>query len=365
MAATAVALALFPAGAQGVELRRIATLDSPTYLTAPRGDHKRVFVTEQDGVVRVIKRGRVVGRPFLDISGSVSSGGERGLLSIAFDPGYQRNRRFYTYSTDNQGDISVDAFKRNSRDRQRANFNSRENLFEVQHRAAANHNGGQLQFGPDGLLYAGTGDGGEAFDPPNNAQNPNSLLGKLLRIDAGEPGARPQVFALGLRNPYRFSFDRLNGALVIGDVGQSEREEVDYGSLDQLRGANFGWKCREGSIATRNALDPDLPCTPAGKVVDPIFEYSHARGGCAITGGYVVRDRRLTGLFGRYVYGDFCAPRLRSIEAPSGRDDRPLPITVESLSSFGEDAGGCLYAISLEGPIAKLVPDSGGSRKPC
>jgi hypothetical protein len=151
---------------------------------------------------------------------------------------------------------------------------------------------------------------------------------------------------------------------VIGDVGQSEREEVDYGALEQLRGANFGWKCREGSIATRNPLDPDLPCTPAGEVVDPIFEYSHSRG-CAITGGYVVRDRRLPGLFGRYVYGDFCTPRLRSIEVPSGRDDRPLPITVASLSSFGEDAGGCLYAISLDGPVSKLVPRSGGSRRPC
>ena len=347
-----------------MKLRQIADVDSPTYVTAPPGDHKRLFITQQDGLVRVMKKGRLIGKPFLDLTGVTEESGERGLLSIAFHPDYKKNRRLYAYYTDQQsGDIRVDGFKRSAKDPERAAFKSRDPIFSVPHRDNANHNGGQLQFGPDGLLYAGTGDGGGSYDLDNNAQNPGSNLGKLLRLDPLAGGA-PEQFAIGLRNPYRFSFDRLSGALTIGDVGQNEREEVNYGPLADLKGANFGWKCREGTIATPDQGDADLPCTPAGKRVDPIFDYSHSRG-CSITGGYVVRDRRLGGLFGRYIYGDFCDPVVRSIEVPSGRDDQPTGLRVDSLSSFGEDAGGCVYTTSLDGSVSKIVPDSGGSKKPC
>ena len=364
MAATGMAMTLFPACAGAVSLKPVGNFDEPTYVTAPRGDHTRLFVTEREGLIRVMKRGKVVKKPFLDMSGVTTTDGERGLLSMAFHPRYKKNRRFYTYSTDRAGDIRVDAFKRRSKKRQRAKFKSRKLLIKVAHPGQSNHNGGQVQFGPDGLLYAGTGDGGGSYDAPNNAQDPGSLLGKMLRIDPDRAGARPQQFALGLRNPYRFSFDRQTGAMVIGDVGQGDREEVDYGTLTQLQGANFGWKCREGTIATPDRGDDDLPCTPAGKVVHPIFDYSHSRG-CSITGGYVVRDPRLPALRGRYLYGDLCDPAVRSITIPAGADDRLTGLRVETLVSFGEDAGGCVYTVSLDGPVSKIVQGSGGSRKPC
>ena len=366
MAAAAVAMALFPAGASAVSLKPVGNFDEPTYVTAPRGDHTRLFVTEREGLIRVMKRGKVVRKPFLDMSGTTTTDGERGLLSMAFDPGYKKNRRFYTYSTDQAGDIRVDAFKRRSKDPLRGNFKSRKLLIKVAHPGQSNHNGGQIQFGSDGLLYAGTGDGGGSYDEPNNAQDPGSLLGKMLRIDPNRAGARPQQFAVGLRNPYRFSFDRQTGAMVIGDVGQGDREEVNYGTLSQLQNANFGWKCREGSIATPDpGGDDDLPCTPGGKVVDPIFDYSHSRGGCSITGGYVVRDPKLPALQGRYLYGDLCDSAVRSITVPAGADDRPTGLSVDSLVSFGEDAGGCVYTVSLDGPVSKIVPGPGSSKKPC
>ena len=365
LAAAALAMTLFPACAGAVSLKPIGNFDEPTYVTAPRGDHTRLFVTEREGLIRVMKRGKVVKKPFLDMSGTTTTDGERGLLSMAFDPAYKKNRRFYTYSTDQAGDIRVDAFRRRSKDPLRGNFKSRKLLIKVAHPGQSNHNGGQIQFGPDGLLYAGTGDGGGSYDGSNNAQDPASLLGKMLRIDPDRAGAGPEQFAIGLRNPYRFSFDRQTGALVIGDVGQGDREEVDYGTLSQLEGANFGWKCREGSIATPDpGGDDDLPCTPSGNVVNPIFDYSHPRG-CSITGGYVVRDSRLPALQGRYLYGDLCDPAVRSITVPAGADDRPSGLSVNSLVSFGEDAGGCVYTVSLDGPVSKIVPDSGGSRKPC
>jgi glucose/sorbosone dehydrogenase len=359
LAAAAVAFALFPAQSAAVELRKIGDFAAPTYVTAPRGDHDRLFVTEREGVIRVVKNGKARGKPFLNISDTVTTDGERGLLSMAFDPAYKKNRRFYTYSTDNAGDILIDRFKRHSKSRDRANKGSRTQILKVPHPGFSNHNGGQAQFGPDGRLYVGTGDGGGAYDTSNNAQNPNSSLGKLIAIDPAAP-SQPDVFAIGLRNPYRFSFDRLTGALALSDVGQDTREEVNLGTLEQLNNANFGWRCREGRIAT-----PGVVCTPQGKVIEPIFDYDRSRGGCSITGGYVVRDRRLSGLFGRYIYGDLCDPPLRTIEVPSGRDDRPVGLAVDQLVSFGEDAGGCVYTVSLDGPVSKLAPSKGGSKKPC
>jgi glucose/arabinose dehydrogenase len=376
IAAAAVAVALGPgAGSAGaVKLVEVGAFEQPTYVAAPAGDHKRLFVVEREGVIRVMKKGRTRGRPFLDISQQVSTDGERGLLSIAFHPGYAKNRLLYAYYTDRGGDIRIDEFRRRANDRERAIPASQRHVLRIEHSALSNHNGGQLQFGPDGLLYAGPGDGGGGNDPTNNAQNRDRLLGKLLRIDprgdpyrippnnpfvGPTPGA-PEVFAYGLRNPYRFSFDRTTGALVIADVGQNLIEEVDYGTIADLAGANFGWRCFEGSRRTPGVIPP---CSPTDHE-RPIFEYEHGPG-CSITGGYVVRDRRLGGLFGRYIFGDLCDPRIRSIKVPSGAGGRDTGLEVPQLVSFGQDAGGCLYAVSIEGPVSKLVPNRSSNRKPC
>ncbi|MBA2764102.1 MAG: PQQ-dependent sugar dehydrogenase [Thermoleophilaceae bacterium] len=359
IAVAAVAIGAVPASA--LQLKTVEKFAQPTYVTAPRGDHKRLFVVEREGVVRVMVKGKTRSKSFLDISGPVSTDGEGGLLSIAFDPRYENNRRFYTYSTDAEGDIRIDEFKRRGGDQERAQPGSRRSVLEVPHRLFTNHKGGQIQFGPDGMLYIATGDGGGANDPSNNAQSRSSLLGKMLRIDAATSGARPEIFATGLRNPYRFSFDRRGGNLAIGDVGQGQREEVDFGSLSALHGADFGWRCREGSIATPGVP----PCQPAGRRVDPVFEYDHSRG-CSITGGYVVRDKELGSLFGRYIYGDLCDPRLRSVNLPSGSGDQPVgKLRVGTLVSFGEDAGGCIYTVSLEGTVSKLVKNKRASARPC
>jgi glucose/arabinose dehydrogenase len=227
---------------------------------------------------------------------------------------------------------------------------------KIEHSRFPNHNGGQLQFGPDGKLYIGTGDGGSFGDPSENAQDGGSLLGKLLRIDPrASKGGRKAVFAKGLRNPWRFSFDRETGNLVIGDVGQDSREEIDYETLKSARGANFGWDAFEGFARFKS---PDA--SPPPKQHDrPIHDYPTAGGNCAITGGYVVRDPNLPSLFGRYLYADFCAGEIRSLipEIGGARDDGPVGLgRLEQLSSFGEDAAGQVYAASLNGGVYRFVP---------
>jgi len=288
----------------------------------------------------------------------VTTGGERGLLSIAFPPDYRRSRRFYVYYTDRQGDIRVDEFKRRSATR--AARGSRRALVEIPHRTNSNHNGGQLQF-LGNLLYFGTGDGGSGGDPPNNAQNRRSRLGKLLRIDPRRPGAVPQIYSYGLRNPYRFSFDTVTRAeqprIAIGDVGQDGFEELDYTTVEDAQGANFGWDAFEGFAPYRgaNSGTPD-----PGGTVKPTFAYPHSRGGsCSIIGGYVVRDRSLRSLYRRYVYADLCEGQLRSLEPRLRRralGDRRLGLSVSTPSSFGEDTRGRVYVASLEGPVYRLVP---------
>src|SRR3954451_4554490 len=210
-----------------VHLRRIGTFASPTYLTSPPGDKRRLFVVEQAGTIREIRDGRKLAKPFLDIHSQVLSGGERGLLSMAFAPDYAKSGLYYVYYTGHDGDIHVEELP------------SRRQLVRIEHSTYPNHNGGQLQFGPDGRLYAGTGDGGGGGDPFRNAQNPKRLLGKILRFDAAR--RKPQVFAIGFRNPWRFSFDRATGDVVIADVGQDKYEEVDFAKRGTLGGTNFGW----------------------------------------------------------------------------------------------------------------------------
>jgi glucose/arabinose dehydrogenase len=339
----------------GVGLKRIGRFESPVYVTGAPGFPKLLFVVEQGGRVRVLRGGRELGRPFLDIHGLISSGGERGLLSIAFPPDYKQSRRFYVYYTDPAGNIKVDEFKRRSATR--AARGSRRAVVEIPHPVNANHNGGQLQF-LGNLLYFGTGDGGSGGDPPNNAQNRHSLLGKLLRIDPRQAGAQPEIYSYGLRNPFRFSFDTASAKeprIAIGDVGQNRFEELDYTTVAAAQGANFGWDALEGSAPYReeHSGTPD-----PGGTVKPIFAYPHSRGGsCSIIGGYVVHDPSLPSLAGRYVYADLCEGKLRSLVPHLRRasDDHKLGLSVSSPTSFGEDDQGHVYVASLEGPVYRLV----------
>jgi glucose/arabinose dehydrogenase len=355
------------AGGGGVALKKIGSFDAPVYVTGAPGFPELLFVVEQPGRILVLRNGHRVRKPFLDLGDRVSYGGERGLLSIAFPPDYDRSKRFYVYYTDLQGAIRVDEFRRSSATRAAAG--SRREVIRIPHPVNSNHNGGQLQF-LGRLLYLGTGDGGSGGDPPNNAQNKDVLLGKLLRIDPRATGGKPysvpsdnpfvgnpgrdEIYSYGLRNPFRFSFD--GSRIAIGDVGQNQIEELDYTTVAVASGANFGWDAFEGfsRYEDENSGTPD-----PGGTVKPIFAYSHSRGNsCTIIGGYVVRDPRLQGLRGRYIYADLCEGQLRSLVPHLKRasGDRKLGLHVESPSSFGEDDQHRLYVASLEGPVYRLVP---------
>jgi glucose/arabinose dehydrogenase len=348
----------------GLRLKKIGEFSSPVYVTSPPGDKSRVFVVEQGGKIRIVRNGKTLAQPFLDVSGSISSGGERGLLSLAFAPDYRTSGLFYIYYTASNGDIRIVEYQRASANR--AAPGSARIVLGVRH-PASNHNGGLLLFGPDKLLYAGLGDGGGGGDQHGsrgNAQNLSSLLGKIIRIDprlsgrrsykvpggnpfVGRSGARGEVYAYGLRNPWRFTFAP-NGNLVIADVGQGEVEEVDIVSR---KGANLGWRVFEG----RRRYSPGESAPGA---IPPVIQRFHSDGNCSITGGVVVRDPVLSALRGRYIFGDFCrgvieSARLRGAKA---RDVHATRLRVGSLSSFGVDARRRVYAVSLGGPVFRLVP---------
>jgi glucose/arabinose dehydrogenase len=355
-----------PAQARPVRLLRLGNFDQPTYVAAPRGDRRR-FVVEREGTIRIVERGRVLGQPFLDVSDRVSSGGESGLLSMAFARDYSSSRRFYVYYTDRQGFLQIDQFLASAGAPNRADPSSRRSVIRVPH-PRSNHKGGQLEIGSDGMLYAGFGDGGGGGDPDENAQNLSRILGKLIRIEPrpeggysvpadnpfrGRSGARPEIYAYGLRNPYRFSFDRRRGSLVIGDVGQDAIEEIDYvpgreGGRPPRGGYNFGWDVFEGRRRYESGSAPGH--------VPPVIQHSQDAGFCSIIGGYVIRDRSLgRGWTGRYVYGDYCEgtirlARLRRPSAPT----HSTRLHVDSLVSFGEDGRGRVYAVSLEGPVYRI-----------
>jgi glucose/arabinose dehydrogenase len=349
-----------------VRLLLLGRFNEPTYLTAPRGDARR-FVVEREGRIRIVQRGRVLRRPFLDISDRVTTGGESGLLSMAFARDYASSHRFWVYYTDRQGFIQIDQFRTAAGSPNRADPGSRRSVIRVAHHRF-NHKGGQLQVGPDGMLYAGFGDGGGGGDPDENAQNLGRLLGKMIRIRPnanggysipadnplrGRSGARPEIYAYGLRNPYRYSFDRRRGHLIIGDVGQDEIEEIDFipgrsGGRAPRGGYNFGWDSFEGRNRYESGGAPGH--------VPPVLQHTHSSGFCSITGGYVIRDRSLgRGWTGRYVYGDYCdgTLRLSHLRRPAA-SSRPTRLSVNSLVSFGEDARGRVYAVSLDGPVYRL-----------
>lgn len=321
-------------------------LSALTGISSTPAEPRRLYAVEQVGRIRYLVNGKL-GGTFLDIRDRIVSGGEQGLLSMAFHPAYARNHRFYVNYTDKSGNTRVVEFR--SRNGRAVKSTARQLLFVRQ--PYANHNGGQLQFDSGGKLYVGMGDGGSAGDPGNRAQNMSQRLGKLLRIDPLRVGAKWQIVGLGLRNPWRFSFDRANGDLYIGDVGQGNWEEIDYRPRAQIGTlANYGWKVFEGRVRYSNtALGP-------GQLVAPIDVYSHDEGNCSVTGGYVYRGRAVTAAAGRYFFGDYCSGIVWNLRVQDGRavDVRREPFRVTSLTSFGEDAAGELYFATGNGRILKL-----------
>ncbi len=356
-----VLLARAATPAPAMQLRPVVTgLDQPVQVVHAGDGSGRLFVVEQAGVIRVLRGGRLIPQPFLDIRQRVVAGGEMGLLSVAFHPQYPRNGRlFVNYTAQDGGLRTVIAEYRVSPGNPDVADPAERVLMEIP-QPYRNHNGGLSRFGPDGMLYIGTGDGGSAGDPLNSGQRLDTLLGKVLRIDvdAGAPyrvppdnplmgraGARPEIWAYGLRNPWRFSFDRATGRLFLADVGQNAVEEVNLIE----RGGNYGWNIMEGSRCYRAA-----DCDTAGLRM-PIAEYAHAEG-CSVTGGYVYRSTRVRALVGRYVFGDYCSGRIWTLaESPGARWVMvPLLESRMRISSFGEDQDGELYIVDHRGGLHLL-----------
>ena len=380
-----------------ISLQEIASgLDAPVHLTNAADDSGRIFVVEQPGRIQIIKGGQVQNTPFLDIAGRVLSGGERGLLSVAFPPQYAQKGYFYVYYTNLDGNNQVSRFHLTSNP-DIADSGSEERILLLLHPTYANHNGGQLVFGPDGYLYIGTGDGGGGGDPFDNAQNPDSLLGKLLRIDVepvspttttftvtatvylpliyqyqepsglayrippdnpfvGIQGYREEIWALGLRNPWRFSFDRQTNDLFIGDVGQNRVEEVDFQPAASSGGENYGWNILEGTLC----YDPSTNCVPPDNYSPPVAEYEHGTNdsnGCSITGGYIYRGAAYPSMQGIYFFADYCSGKVWGLQQEPGTWTSKLLISSSpySITSFGEDQDGELYLVAHEGNIFKVV----------
>ncbi len=326
---------------------------------------ERLFVVEQAGVIRVVDSAGLASQPFLDIRDRVGSGGERGLLGLAFPSDFASSGRFYAYYTDRSGTSVLSRF-RVSDDPSRADPASEEVLI-IQAQPRANHNGGQLAFGPDGYLYWGLGDGGGGGDPTNAGQNLATLLGKLLRIDVGPSsgyavpptnpfvtteGALDEIWAYGLRNPWRFSFDRATGDLYVADVGQNQIEEVNFQSAGSPGGQNYGWNVMEGDAC----FAPASGCDQSGLVL-PVFTYRHGpTTGRSITGGYVYRGQEIPELSGRYLYGDYVSGRVWVTDAASGWEGTLLWDADFSISTFGEDAAGELYVVDHDGRLYRLAP---------
>jgi glucose/arabinose dehydrogenase len=343
-------------------------LDAPLHLTAPPGDTERLFVVERAGRIRIVRNEVLLPTPFLDIASLTSAGGERGLLSLAFHPSYDANGHFYVNYTDTGGDTRVVRYTVSASDPDLADPGSAELILTVA-QPFPNHNGGQIAFGPDGMLYIGMGDGGSGGDPLGHGQNPETLLGSLLRIDvdAGSPYAippdnpfadhptiAPEMWAYGLRNPWRFSFDRATGDLYLGDVGQNAIEEISYQHSSSAGGENYGWNVTEGTAC----FDPPSGCATSG-LTPPIYEYDHAEG-CSVTGGFVYRGTAQPALDGRYFFADFCSSWIRSFTVLGGaaldlidHSDELGP--VDQISSFGEDGAGELYVVSLSGSVYRIA----------
>ncbi|MFL5495185.1 MAG: PQQ-dependent sugar dehydrogenase [Gemmatimonadales bacterium] len=358
-----------PEGTAPVGLQPVATgLNNPLYLTSPPGDTDRLFIVEQGGTIRIVKGGALLPDPFLDITSQVSSGGERGLFGVAFDPAYASNGRFVVHYTDTDGNTRLSVFHV-SADPDRADPAS-ETIVLAAQQPFDNHNGGQILFGPDGYLYLGLGDGGSAGDPLGNGQKITDVLADILRLDVssgttavppadnpfvGRADAEPRIWSYGLRNPWRFSFDRTTGDLYIADVGQNAWEEVDVATAASGggKGVNYGWNRMEGTHCYAAGS-----CDTTGLAL-PVLEYDHGQG-CSITGGYVYRGAAIPALQGHYFYGDYCSGWVRSFRVQDGKavDQSQWPTLAPGgpLLSFGEDQAGELYVLSANGTVSRIVP---------
>src|SRR5581483_7848112 len=339
---------------------------SPVFVTHAGDGSYRLFIVEQGGKIKVLQPGAAATTDFLDITTRVLSGGERGLLGLAFHPFYKTNGRFFVYYTRaGDGAIQIAEYHVSASNPNLADT-TEQIILTIPHPTNANHNGGTVVFGPDGMLYAGPGDGGGANDVPNNAQNINQLLGKILRIDIDHPeGATPysspsgnpfsgpatgrdEIYAWGMRNPYRFSFDRGTGQLYIADVGQGAWEEIDIGAP-----TNFGWRIFEGNHCTNN--DPSL-CGNTSGFTFPITEYGHTGGRCSVTGGYVYRGPFADVPTGAYIFGDYCTGEIFMLNpANAGGTQSVLLDTTLNISSFGEDEAGELYVVDLTGSVQRII----------
>jgi glucose/arabinose dehydrogenase len=351
--------------ASGVRLVRVASFVQSLYVTAAPGDARRVYVVQRTGQVMLLLDGHKRSQPFLDLSRSVTtSGSEQGLLGLAFAPDYARSGLFYVDYTSAGGDIEIVQYRRSSASPNRADPASARVVLRIEHHVFSNHNGGQLAFGPEGDLYIGVGDGGSEDDPDNNGQNTDTLLGKILRIApkpgggytipstnpfVGQAGKREEIWAYGLRNPWRFSFDSASGDMIVGDVGQDQQEEVDFIPAGSGAGANYGWSVWEGDRRNKPGTAPHA--------IAPTLVASHSDGYCAIIGGYVVRDRSLPSLYGRYLFGDYCRPKIESVALADGRASglKTTGLEVSATSSLGEDARGRIYITSLNGPLYRIA----------
>ncbi|HEY3334530.1 MAG TPA: PQQ-dependent sugar dehydrogenase [Candidatus Limnocylindrales bacterium] len=354
-----------------IRLNLIASgLHDPVLITSARDGTGRTFIVEKGGRILVRKNGAILATPLLDISASVSKGSEQGLLGLAFHPSFRTNRKFYVNYTNTSGDTVIREYRTSSTNPDRVASGSGRTILRID-QPYANHNGGMLAFGPGGYLYIGMGDGGDANDPGNRAQSLSTLLGKMLRIDingttstrayripssnpyVGRTG-RDEIWQRGLRNPWRFSFDRANGTLWIGDVGQNSYEEVDRAtntSSGPGKAFNWGWRVMEG----RHCHIPSTGCNTSGKKL-PVYEYTHASNGrCAVTGGYVYRGTKVAALVGWYVFGDYCSGEIFAIRANASWPPTRVTLAGASsgrlISSFGESAGGELYVVDLRGNI--------------
>lgn len=346
----------------------VSGLSSPVGLSAPAGDTERLFVVEQSGRVVIVRDGSVQSPPFLDLTGQVSSGGERGLLGLAFHPSYGANGHLYVNYTNGAGDTRVVRYTVYASDPDVADPSTAMTILAVS-QPFPNHNGGHLAFGPDGMLYVGLGDGGSGGDPQGHGQNRATLLGSMLRLDVdggspygvpadnpfvGTAGVAPETWAYGLRNPWRFSFDASTGDLYVADVGQGDIEEISVQPASSTGGENYGWNTLEGSAC----FNPGSGCDPTGTVL-PTHEYDH-RDGCSVTGGYVYRGAANPSLVGRYFFADFCSSWIRSFRYEGGVatdlvDHEADFGPVSQVSSFGVDGVGELYVVEIGGTIWRVV----------
>jgi len=351
-------------------------LNKPVLVTAPRGDTERTFIVEQTGVIQLIKNGQQ--SVFLDIGPIVNTGGERGLLGLAFHPDYESNGRFFVHYSDASNDTALAEYKRSDGDPDVADPNPVGSILLKVDQPYGNHNGGSIEFSPvDGMLYFGLGDGGSANDPLDSGQQTSTLLGAILRLDvSSQPytipagnistgnlcgqdpnasGACSEIWDYGLRNPYRFSFDACTGDLYIGDVGQNKWEEIDIAAAGDGN-KNWGWRLKEGD----HCFNPSSNCDPNNLTIPPAAEYNHGQGKCSVTGGYVYRGSSIPWLRGAYLYGDYCSGDVWMLRWKNGQASEPVDLTADlqskglNISSFGQDARGEMYLIAYSGTVYRI-----------